>query len=202
MLIITCRCYSYARFTDPKLRLREVKSVCRQTCGDQCRSIPPPPSWKENPSLVKLEVCPPSGRLCVLVLKGGPHRGSGSCGMLGKLLNRLSFLISRMGVLILPLAGCGEDEMSQHVCVTQKGSLHVVSPSAWPALFTAAVRARTSLQGGLRQQGESKATCRESEVLWSNPLVDSLILHTQSLVPSLVPRVLTVMFTPLEEMQG
>lgn len=127
MLIITCRCYSYARFTDPKLRLREVKSVCRQTCGDQCRSIPPPPSWKENPSLVKLEVCPPSGRLCVLVLKGGPHRGSGSCGMLGKLLNRLSFLISRIGVLILPLAGCGEDEMSQHVCVTQKGSLHVVS---------------------------------------------------------------------------
>ena len=202
MLIITCRCYSYARFTDPKLKLREVKSVCRQTCGDQCRSIPPPPSWKENPSLVKLEVCPPSGRLCVLVLKGGPHRGSGSCGMLGKLLNRLSFLISRIGVLILPLAGCGEDEMSQHVCVTQKGSLHVVSPSAWPALFTAAVRARTSLQGGLRQQGESKATCRESEVLWSNPLVDSLILHTQSLVPSLVPRVLTVMFTPLEEMQG
>lgn len=127
MLIITCRCYSYAHFTEPKLRLREVKSVCHQTCGDRCRSTPPPPSWNENPSLVKLEMCPPSGRLCVLVLKGGSHRGSGSCGMLGKLLNRLSFLISRMGVLILTLAGCCEDDMSQHVCVSQKGTLHMVS---------------------------------------------------------------------------
>lgn len=72
-------------------------------------------------------MCPPSGRLCVLVLKGGSHPGLGSCGMLGKLLNRLSFLISRMGVLILTLAGCCEDDMSQHVCVSQKGTLHMVS---------------------------------------------------------------------------
>ena len=129
MLIITCgyRCYSYAHFTKPKLRLRELKSVCHQTCGDRCRSIPPPPSWNENPSLVKQEMCPPSGRLCVLVLKGGSHRGSSSCGMLGRLLNRLSFLVSRMGVLILALKGCCEDGMSQDVCVTQSVTLHMVS---------------------------------------------------------------------------
>lgn len=80
--------------------------------------------------------------------------------MLGKLLNRLSFLISRVGVLILALKGCCEDEMSQSVCAIQNSTLHVVSPSARPALFTATVRARTSLQGGLGglwQQEESKA---------------------------------------------
>lgn len=32
--------------------------------------------------------------------------------------------------------------------------------------------------------------------------MDFLILNTQSLVPSLVPWVLTLMFTPLEETQG
>ena len=129
MLIITCgyRCYSYAHFTKPKLRLRELKSVCHQTCGDQCRSIPTPPSSNENPSLVKQEMCPPSGRLCVLVLKGGSHRGSSSCGMLGRLLNRLGFLVSRMGVLILALKGCCEDGMSQ-LCVSPR-----MAPCTWSA---------------------------------------------------------------------
>lgn len=75
--------------------------------------------WNENPSLVEQEICPSSGRLCVLVLKVGSHPGSANCGTLGKLLNRLGFLICKMGALIPTLKGCCEDEMSRCVCGTQ-----------------------------------------------------------------------------------
>ena len=84
--------------------------------------------WNENPSLVEQEMRPASGRPCALVLRVGAHPGSTSCGALGKLLNHLSFLICKMGVLIPTLKACCEDEMSRYVCGTQNGIQHTVSP--------------------------------------------------------------------------